>query len=227
MLWRSVIGVCLAIGSFAVAAGAQGERRLELHVIDSVSGAPIERGDVRVLRTVKDTTGWVIRGQTDSTGRAVIVVPADEQLIITVRRLGFASSMASVQASDSDDVLVLALAPAVPTLAPVVTTAEPSSRLLNEAGFYERRRVRPGTFLDSAAIANKKPLDLLSVIRPYLKGCTMIYVDGLPMIALRDVDVRQVIGIEVYASNLQAPPQFPNPLDSEHRCNIILVWRRL
>lgn len=226
MLWRSTVGISLAIGLFAVGAGAQGERRLELHVIDSVSGAPIDRADVRVLRTVKDVTGWVIQGRTDSSGRALIVVPADEQLIMTVRRLGFASSMASVQPSDSDDVLVLALAPAVPTLAPVVTTAEPSSRLLSETGFYERRRVRPGTFLDSAAIANKKPLDLLSVIRPYLKGCTMIYVDGLPMIALRDVDVRQVIGIEVYASNLQAPPEFPNPLDSEHRCNTILVWRR-
>ena len=227
MFWRSIVGVCIAIGLFAGAAGAQGERRLELHVIDSVSGAPIDRADVRVLRTVKDVTGWMIQGRTDSSGRAVIVVPADEQLIMTVRRLGFASSMASVQPSDSDDVLVLALAPAVPTLAPVVTTAEPSSRLLNEAGFYERRRVRPGTFLDSAAITNKKPIDFLSVVRPYLKGCTMIYVDGLPMIALRDVDVRQVIGIEVYASNLQAPPEFPNPLDSEHRCNTILVWRRL
>ena len=55
----------------------------------------------------------------------------------------------------------------------------------------------------------------------------MIYVDGLPMIALRDVDVRQVIGIEVYASNLQAPSEFPNPLVSEHRCRITLVWSRL
>ena len=226
MFWRSLAGVGLTLASFAVAAGAQSERRLELHVIDSLSGAPIERADVRLLRTVKGESGWMIRGTTDSTGRAVIVVPADEQLLMTVRRLGFASSFVAVQPSDSDDVLVLALAPAVATLAPVVTTAERSSRLLNEVGFYERRRVRPGTFLDSAALANKKPLDLLSVIRPYLKGCTMIYVDGLPMIALRDVDVRQVIGIEVYASNLQAPAEFPNPLDSEHRCNTILIWRR-
>lgn len=51
--------------------------------------------------------------------------------------------------------------------------------------------------------------------------------DVAPLLYLRDVDVRQVIGIEVYASNVQAPPQFPNLMDSEHRCNTILIWRRL
>ncbi|HKN69095.1 MAG TPA: hypothetical protein VJW73_22595 [Gemmatimonadaceae bacterium] len=221
------IANCLAIALVAPSAWAQGERRLDLHVIDSVSGAPVGRADVRVIKTLKDSAGWMIHQTTDSSGRAIIVAPPHEQLLMMVRRLGFESGFFPIAASDSDDVLVVALAPAIVKLAPVVTTAAPSIRQLTTVGFYERRRARPGTFLDSAAIADRKPLDLLAVIQPYLKGCTMIYVDGLPLLDLRNVDVRQVIGIEVYASNVQAPPQFPNPFDSEHRCNTILIWSRL
>ena len=221
------IATCLAAALAARTAGAQVERRLELHVIDSVSGAPVGSAEVRVLKTVKDTAGWMLRQTTDSSGRAVILAPPHEQLLMMVRRLGFESSFFPVTSSDRDDVLVVALARAVVKLAPMVSTAAPSSRQLTTVGFYERRRIRPGTFLDSAAIAGGKPLDLLSVVRQYIKGCTMIYVDGLPLLYLRDVDIRQVIGIEVYASNVEAPPQFPNPIDSEHRCNTILVWRRL
>ena len=216
----------LAIVLLVRCADAQAERRLDLHVIDSVSGAPVARAEVRVLKTVKDTAGWMLRQTTDSTGRAIILAPPHEQLLMMVRRLGFESAFVPVSPSDSDDVLVLALAPAAVKLAPIVTSAMPTSRVLGQVGFYERQRVRPGVFLDSAAIAYRKPLDLLSVIRQYLKGCTMIYVDGQPLLYLRDVDIRQVIGVEVYASNLQAPPQFPNPMDSEHRCNTIVIWRR-
>lgn len=226
MTSRFIAG-CLAIALSAQTVRAQVGRRLELHVIDSVSGAPVGSADVRVLKTVKDTAGWMLRQTTDGSGRAIIVAPPHEQLLMMVRRLGFESSFFPVSSSDSDDVLVVALARTVVKLAPMVTTAAPSSRQLTEVGFYERRRVRAGTFLDSAAIASGKPLDLVSVVRQYLKGCTMIYVDGLPLLALRDVDIRQVIGIEVYASNVEAPPQYPNPIDSEHRCNTILVWRRL
>lgn len=217
---------CLAVALVAPSAGAQAERRLDLHVIDSVSGAPVGRAEIRVLKTVKDSAGWMLRQTTDSTGHAVIVAPQHEELLMMVRRLGFESSLVPVVASDSDDVFVVALAPAVVKLAPMLTTAAPSSRELGEVGFYERQRVRPGVFLDSAAIAYRKPLDLMAVIRQYVKGCTMIYIDGQPLLYLRDVEIRQVIGIEVYASNVQAPPQFPNPMDSEHRCNTIVIWRR-
>ena len=221
-----LIASCLVIALAARSGGAQAERRLDLRVIDSVSGAPVGRAEVRVLKTVKDTAGWMLRQTTDSTGRAIVVAPPHEQLLMMVRRLGFESSFIPVDASDSDDVLVVALAPAVVKLAPMVSNAAPSSRVLGQVGFYERQRVRPGVFLDSAAIAYRKPLDLMAVIRQYVKGCTMIYIDGQPLLYLRDVDIRQVIGIEVYASNLQAPPQFPNPMDSEHRCNTIVIWRR-
>lgn len=217
---------CFAIALVARSGSAQAERRLDVHVIDSVSGAPVGRAEIRVLKTVKDTAGWMLRQTTDSTGRAIVVAPPGEQLLMMVRRLGFESSFFPVGASDSDDVLVVALAPAVVKLAPMVTSAAPSSRELGQVGFYERQRERPGVFLDSAAIAYQKPLDFLAMIRQYVKACTMIYLDGLPLLDLRDVDIRQVIGIEVYASNVQAPPQFPNPNDSERRCNTILVWRR-
>jgi len=221
-----LLASCLLIVVVARSSDAQAERRLDLHVIDSVTGAPVSRAEVRVLKTLKDTAGWMLRQTTDSAGRAIVLAPPHEQLLMMIRRLGFESSFFPVVTSDSDDVLVVALAPAVVKLDPMVTTATPSSRVLGQVGFYERQRVRPGVFLDSAAIAGRKPLDLVSVIRQYIKGCTMIYIDGQPLLHLRDVDIRQVIGIEVYASNLQAPPQFPNPMDSEHRCNTIVIWRR-
>src|SRR3954465_2366654 len=226
MVWRPFI-LYAAMSLFACAAGAQGERRLELHVIDSVSGAPVGHAEVRVLKTIKDTAGWMLRQTTDSTGRAIVRAASHEQLLMMVRRLGFESTLFPVLTSDSDDVLVVALAPAAVKLAPMVTSATSSNRVLDQVGFYERRLVRPGVFLDSAAIAYRKPLDLMAVIRQYVKGCTMIYFDGQPVPYLRAVDIRQVSGIEVYASNLQAPPQFANPMDSEHRCNTILIWRRL
>jgi hypothetical protein len=97
---------------------------------------------------------------------------------------------------------------------------------LEVTGFYERRHIGPGTFLDSAAIAKQKPWDLLSLLRPYLRGCTMIFVDGMRLVALRDVKIEDVLAIEIYKSNEQAPPQFANPIESLNRCGSIVVWRR-
>lgn len=71
-----------------------------------------------------------------------------------------------------------------------------------------------------------KPLDLMAVIRQYVTGCTVIYVDRAMLYDLRDVDVRLVVGIEVCHNNSEAPPEFHNPIDSEHRCGTIVVWRR-
>jgi 5-hydroxyisourate hydrolase-like protein (transthyretin family) len=222
--WRALAGCVIAALSARPARG-QASRKLELHVIDSVSGAPVERAEVRVLKTIKDTAGWMIRITTDSSGRAIVTAPYDEQLLMMVRRLGFESSFFPVSASDGDDVLVIALAPAAVHLAATVTRAKATNQALTEVGFYERQRIRPGVFLDSAAIAKLKPIDFIAVIRQYLTPCTMIYMNGLPLLYLRDVDIRRVVGIEVYASNQQAPPQFSNSMDSEHRCGTIVVWQ--
>jgi hypothetical protein len=82
-------------------------------------------------------------------------------------------------------------------------------------------------FLDSAAIADRQPLDLFSLLRPHLEGCTMIFVDGIRMLGRRDVDVREVTRIEVYRGNTDAPPQFHNPTESTGQCGSIVIWRRI
>jgi hypothetical protein len=129
-------------------------------------------------------------------------------------------------ATAADTSFVIALSPTAARLAPTVTQADRTTHQLEVLGFYERRHVGPGTFLDSAAIADKKPYDLMSILRPYLHGCTMIYIDGMRLLALRDVKVQDVIAIEIYKSNLQAPPQFANPIESVSRCGSIVIWRR-
>lgn len=218
--------LCLGIEVIPRVAWSQAERRLELHVIDSVSGAPVAHAEVRVIKTVRDSAGWGSRVTTDSTGRALVRAPMNEQLLMIVRRLGFAANAFQVPPEDTDDVFFVALAPTAAVLPATVTRAARPIQQLTESGFYDRRRVRPGVFLDSAAIAALKPLDIMSVIRAHVTGCTVIHVDGLPLVDLRDVDVRQVVGIEMYPSNLEAPPKFPNPMDSKHRCGTILIWQR-
>ena len=54
----------------------------------------------------------------------------------------------------------------------------------------------------------------------------MIFVDGMRLVALRDVKIEDVLAIEIYKSNEQAPPQFANPIESSSRCGSIVVWRR-
>lgn len=224
-LWLAI--ALLGATLLSTRAAAQADRRLELHVIDSVNGAPVEHAEVRVLKTVKDTAGWMIQRTTDSSGRALVAVPGNEHLLMLVRRLGYSSSLLQVTAANDDDTVFVALAPTALALGTTVTTATPLSRRLTESGFYDRQRTRPGAFLDSAAIAARKPIDFMAVVRPFIRNaCTVAYLDGLALVDVRDIDVRRVLGVEVYASNTEAPAEFRNPMDSEHRCATILIWRR-
>ena len=195
-------------------------------MVDSVTGSSVGHAEVLIERTADGATRFSSQLTADSVGRFVLSTPVDERLLITVRRLGFSPSELRIAPSDRDDAFMIALAPAATVLAPTVTTAEPRTHRLDVVGFYERKRERPGTFLDSAAIAKQKPWDMMSVLRPYLRGCTMIFVDGIRLLSLRDVKVEDVIAIEIYRSNEQAPPQFANPIESLNRCGSIVVWRR-
>ena len=103
---------------------------------------------------------------TDSTGHADIIDGSREQLLITVKHIGFQPVEIHVSGTDDADTFVIALAPAAVVLAPTITVASAIAKQLETVGFYDRKRIRAGTFLDSAAIAAAKPLDLLSVLGP-------------------------------------------------------------
>ena len=79
--------------------------------------------------------------------------------------------------------------------------------------------------LDSAAIAKRNPADLYSLLKPYLHDCTIIYVDGV-LLPIPNLRIEDVLAVEIYRSNNQAPPQFANPMESLNRCGTIVIWRR-
>jgi hypothetical protein len=215
--------VC-SVASVPRAVRAQAVRKREFVVIDSVTGAPIALADVRIETGRAASPSKQLT--TDGTGHFVAATADGEQLLIGIRHIGFAPTEIHLAATAADTSFVIALSPTAARLAPTVTQADRTTHQLEVLGFYERRHVGPGTFLDSAAIADKKPYDLMSILRPYLHGCTMIYIDGMRLLALRDVKVQDVIAIEIYKSNLQAPPQFANPIESVSRCGSIVIWRR-
>lgn len=222
--WRATAVLCCGLALATRPAAAQSAHRLEFRVIDSVTGAPVPLANVDVTSPARVAAAST-RLTTDSVGQFVVGAAEGEQLLISVRRLGFVPAAIRITPTPRDSIFVIALAPSAAVLSPTITRARGATRRLAVMGFDERRRVGLGTFLDSARIADKKPYDLLSLLRPYLHGCTMIFVDGMRLLGLRDVKVQDVLAIEIYDSNLQAPPQFANPIDS--RCGSIVVWRRL
>lgn len=209
------------------AARAQARHRVDIVAIDSVNGAPVGLADVRVSGDVAGVRQPSVRLTTDTAGHATVDLVHGERLLIAVRRLGYEPRELRVPELRHDDTVVIAMVATSATLAPTITRATPTAKQLQVVGFYDRQRVGFGTFLDSSAIVDKKPLDLLSLLRPYLEGCTMIYVDGMRLLGLRDVDVQTVTGIEIYRSNTEAPPQFANPYEGMSHCGSIVVWRRI
>lgn len=224
-VWTAwALGVAAAVS--ARTAHAQRTRRLELVVIDSVSGAPVSYADVRVVGGEHGSAATVTRLATDTTGHGTLAVADDESLLISIRRLGFQPVTLPVSPGTTDDMLIVALAPSPALLAPTITRAEQETRRLQLNGFYDRRTSsHGGTFLDSAAIAKRKPNDLYSLLKPYLHDCTMIYVDGMRFPA-PNLRLEDVLAVEIYRSNNQAPPQFANPVESLNRCGSIVIWRR-
>ena len=135
-IWSTACGAaticcCLAVGTVS----AQGVRRVEVFVIDSMSGTPIELADVQIVPKSHGRARPPARVTTDSAGRFVVSASSDDQLLISVRRLGFVPAEVAISPSENDDVMVVAMAPSPPVLAPTVTTAEPTIHRLEVTAF--------------------------------------------------------------------------------------------
>lgn len=221
--------VAAALAQFLAARTTSAQRPADVRgiVVDSVSGEPIARAHVDLVEQ-RRSGPRIVKAETltDAAGRFRIEVAALPSAVLEVRQIGFSPRDIILDDARLQDTLIIVLARTPISLGEVrvVGKAGRTQRRLEVAGFVDRRKVGIGKFLDSTKIARSNATNLVSLLRPYLKGCTMIFVDGLPG-RLSDVEIAQVIGIEIYASNTEAPPHFWNKMESAGRCGSIAVWR--
>ncbi|MEP6620833.1 MAG: carboxypeptidase-like regulatory domain-containing protein [bacterium] len=221
------LGVALAWLVAANTSSAQGAADIRGMVVDSVSGKPIAQAHIDVFEQSRSGPR-ILKAEmlTDDEGRFRIgVAGLPSSSLLGVRQVGFAPRVIRLDDLRMQDTLVVALAPIATSLGEVriVEQGGESQRHLEVLGFVDRRRAGIGKFLDSAGIARSRATSLASLLRPYLKGCTMIYVNGVPG-RLGDVEISHVIGIEIYGSNTEASPAFHNPIEGMGRCGSIVVW---
>ena len=223
-----LVGAALAQIVAATTMRAQRPTDVRGIVIDSVTGEPVARAHIDIFEQPRSGPR-VSKGETltDGAGRFRIDVAGLPSAVLEVRQIGFAPRTVILDDTRLRDTLIIALARTATTLGGVrvVETSGATQHRLEVSGFVDRRKFGIGKFLDSTRIERSNATSLVSLLRPYLKGCTMIYVDGLPG-RLGDVKVSEVVGIEIYASNVEAPPFFHNPIESTGRCGSIVVWRR-
>jgi hypothetical protein len=141
--------------------------------------------------------------------------------VLSARRIGYAPLETLIDLTPGTHRVRLTLEPIRVQLAPVEITA--STRLeqhLDEVGFLHRRKEGFGKFMDAAEIARTHPFDVMSLFRPIIKGCTMIFIDGMPR-SLREITVDQIAGFEYYARRVMTPAEFANPRVD---CGSLVVW---
>ena len=187
-------------------------------VLDSATGLPL-RASVAVYRERE----LIAQANTDSSGYFELSarIPAS----LEVKRVGYRPLRLQLSVALRLDSLVIPLRATLTSLDTVRTSATLTSPTLAKTGFYERERRYHGTFWDSTQVNRNHPSTLVQLLRPYLKGCTMIFVDGVAFTRLSDVPIATVAGIEIYPSNASAPMQFFNRIESMRRCGSIVVWR--
>jgi len=211
--------ILLALGIVPRPATTQQPKPLAGIVVDTRGGARISEAQVEVIG---ENAAIVASARTDSLGRFTIA-SASSGMRLAVRRLGFAPWTGAL-AGVNNDTIVIRLERVATLEAMRIHAPTPEERHLEQIGFFDRMKAGFGTFIDAQTIERRRPTSLFSLLRPFIRGCTMIFVGPLPG-RLDDVEPSHVAGIEIYRSNLTAPPQFKNP--AEHgaaRCGSIVVW---
>lgn len=222
--------------AFAVAAFApvplHGQRAAVVGiVVDSASSPrrPIVGADVQLTRT--DSSGVAIDTalrrlalRVDSVGTFAIRDLDPGVYRVDVRAMGYAPFEGFMVLAPGQELHPrVSMLKLVPRLAPVVTIASASARarLLEVSGFRDRQRVGFGHFIDSREIGRLQPPSVYSLLRPYLRGCTMMYVNGARAAVPQGLMVSELAGVEIYRRNLDAPAEFQNPYAD---CGSIALW---
>jgi hypothetical protein len=206
-------------------------------VRDSATGAPIPNAEILINIMNR-------REVADAEGRFTMFTLPGGRHLVQVRAIGYRAQGFPVNVAARGTTRVeFVLSAEAQELDSVVVTERPSMRGVGAWGygaFEERRRQRPGIFLDSiffrrnealdmrgAMVRGGVPLDRRTGRRVVGRGdCPVaVWVDGVRNtgLELRDFHPGMIQAVEVYRSVAQIPPQFDR---LDQRCGVMLIWTR-
>ena len=210
-------------------------------VIDQASRTPVGGASVAFLGTKHQIA-------TDSGGHFSQGGLGSGTYLLQVRAIGYSATSWVLRLGDGEVVEYLfEIAPLQSELDPVIVVAPPgyTDRRLGE--FEERRRRSQGVFFTADQIAASHASTLLDMLRgiPGVRlacrsqacvvqmtrgakatGCSADWVvDGIPasLSGSPHIPIIGIIGIEIYRSASEAPPEFLKP---DSQCGVIVIWTK-
>ena len=204
----AITGIVRRGGQSGASASPAADAEVRLSAIDpateSAVMSPPERTD--------DSGSFAFRGLGAGTYR------------LSVRLVGYVSAVVDVSLTDGGTSQpTIVLMPLSPELERVLATANRSrvANLLELRGFTGRRKEGWGHFMAPEQLARSGATSLLSELKPWLRGCMIMYVDGVPASVPRSLQTRDVAGVEIYSRNLQAPAGYQS---ARGNCGSVLIW---
>ena len=226
----------------------------------SVSGRIFDRATERpvpeaVITAVTPAGRVMQRARSDTSGNFTIALPRAGAYQLRAERLGFQSFTSQGFEVDAKEELEVNLAMSTGTveLEPLTITsraAPPRIPHLEHAGFYDRERHSPGTFMRQEDILRSRGTRVSDVLtrlpgarRGTVRGKQIVtisrstggatacppsvFVDGQPLMAAGIIDdvihVGSVEAMEVYRGPAETPARFSS---AESGCGVVVIWTK-
>jgi hypothetical protein len=170
-------------------------------------------------------------------------------LTVEARQIGYLPERVPIRlVADSARTVTITLARRTEVLDSIIVYAKKKYDLSEIKGFDDRRHHLHGTFLDSAQIADRVPVEATDVLRDIpgieldwtgsdyvitstrgTKSATQtcsptLYVDNINVQDINWVEPADMKAVEVYASPIDAPAEFAKGRGSA--CGIVVIWTR-
>lgn len=209
-------------------------------IVDLQSGTPIRDARIALL-------GTALRAATDSAGHFAVESLHSGTYVLQARAIGYAVTSWVIPVQDGELVeKAFELPPIADTLAAVTVEGRPTFFQQRMRDFEQRRRERRGVFVTEEEIHATGAGTLVDVLRgvPGVRlscrlGTCIVemtrsargvcradwVVDGFPATesGTPHLPVVGIVGIEIYRSAGETPPQF---LKGNSQCGVIVIWTK-
>jgi TonB-dependent Receptor Plug Domain len=141
-------------GVLVLAPAAAAAQHIRATVVDSATGAAVDG----VLFSLIDTAGRTLAGLTDGRGQVAGRIRNDGPYLVTLTRIGYRALVSDTfhLSARRDTALTFTLAPEALTLPTLEATAPALERHLSTVGYYERKKLGFGHFVDPDEVDRRR-----------------------------------------------------------------------